>query len=93
MTGSASVAGNNGTAPLSPTHPSSGSGNPSKNLCTIDNSRVVQRSISASSKPRRGSTGAENNNNPAAPASVTATPGRPLRPFFQTLKYSNFISL
>ncbi len=74
MTGSASVAGNNGTVTASPTHAAAGpGGNVTRNLGTGDNNRVVQRSISASSsKPRRGSTGAENNNNPAATATTTA---------------------
>jgi len=82
MTGSASIAGHNGATTLSPAQASSGSGNASKNPGTSNNSHVVQRSISASSKPRRGSIGAENNNNPATPTSVATTAGKPLWALF-----------
>jgi len=74
VSASASVAGNNnGTASLSPSNTQATTGNTSK---SGDNNQVaVQRSISASaSKPRRSSTGAENNGqtgSAATPPTVT----------------------
>ena len=65
--GGSATTGNNGTASHSPSHVSANTGRTSVGGAVVGNDgnhRGVQRSISASSssKPRRGSTGAENNN-------------------------------
>jgi hypothetical protein len=65
--GGSATTGNNGTASHSPSHGTANTGRTSVGGAVVGNDgnhRGVQRSISASSssKPRRGSTGAENNN-------------------------------